>query len=40
MPGLAGIHLMSIRNLDAILRLIDEAGLRRGTQRVERVPAG
>jgi methylenetetrahydrofolate reductase (NADPH) len=40
MPGMAGVHLMSIRNLDAILRVIDEAGLRRGPRRVERVPAG
>jgi methylenetetrahydrofolate reductase (NADPH) len=39
-PGMAGIHLMSIRNLDAILRVIDEAGLDRGTSRVEPVPAG
>jgi methylenetetrahydrofolate reductase (NADH) len=39
-PGIAGVHLMSIRNLDAILHVIDEAGLRRGTERVERVPAG
>ena len=39
-PGIAGIHLMSIRNVDAILRVIDEANLRDGTARVERVPAG
>jgi methylenetetrahydrofolate reductase (NADH) len=39
-PGLAGVHLMSIKNPEAILRVIDEAGLRRGTGRVERVPAG
>jgi methylenetetrahydrofolate reductase (NADPH) len=39
-PGLAGLHLMSIKNLDGILRVIDEAGLRRGTGRVEPVPAG
>jgi methylenetetrahydrofolate reductase (NADPH) len=39
-PGIAGIHLMSIKGLDAILRVIDEAGLRRGTERVERLPAG
>jgi methylenetetrahydrofolate reductase (NADH) len=40
MPGLAGIHLMSIRNHEAILQVIDEAGLRRGTGRIEPVPAG
>jgi methylenetetrahydrofolate reductase (NADPH) len=39
-PGMAGVHLMSIRNHEAILRVIDEAGLRRGTERVEPVPAG
>jgi methylenetetrahydrofolate reductase (NADPH) len=39
-PGMAGIHLMSIRNLDSILRVIDEAGLDRGTRSVEPVPAG
>jgi methylenetetrahydrofolate reductase (NADPH) len=39
-PGLSGIHLMSIRNADAILRVIDEAGLHRGTERVQPVPAG
>jgi methylenetetrahydrofolate reductase (NADPH) len=39
-PGIAGVHLMSIRNVDAILRVIDEANLRGGTSRVERVPAG
>jgi methylenetetrahydrofolate reductase (NADH) len=40
-PGLAGIHLMSIKNREAILRVIDEAGLRRGTERrVESVPSG
>jgi len=39
-PGIAGVHLMSIRNLDAILHVIEEAGLRPGTERVERVPAG
>jgi methylenetetrahydrofolate reductase (NADPH) len=39
-PGIYGIHLMSIRNHDAILRVIDEAGLRRGTERVQPVPAG
>jgi methylenetetrahydrofolate reductase (NADPH) len=39
-PGLAGIHLMSIKNLEAILRLIDEAGLHRGTERIAPVPAG
>jgi methylenetetrahydrofolate reductase (NADPH) len=38
-PGLAGIHLMSIKNVEGILRVIDEAGLRRGTG-VEPVPAG
>lgn len=40
MPGLAGVHLMSIKNRDAILRVIDEAGLRGGTARVEPIPAG
>jgi methylenetetrahydrofolate reductase (NADPH) len=39
-PGVAGVHLMSIKNLEAILRVIDEAGLHRGTERVEPVPAG
>jgi methylenetetrahydrofolate reductase (NADPH) len=39
-PGIGGIHLMSINNLDAILRVIDEAGLHRGTERIEPVPAG
>jgi methylenetetrahydrofolate reductase (NADPH) len=39
-PGIGGIHLMSINNLDAILRVIDEAGLHRGTGRIEPVPAG
>jgi methylenetetrahydrofolate reductase (NADPH) len=39
-PGIAGVHLMSIRNVQAILRVIDEAHLHDGTARVERVPAG
>ncbi len=39
-PGVSGVHLMSIRGTDAILRVIDEANLRRGTGRVEPVPAG
>jgi methylenetetrahydrofolate reductase (NADH) len=39
-PGVSGIHLMAIRNHEAILRVIDEAGLRRGSGRVQPVPAG
>ncbi len=39
-PGISGVHLMSIKNLDAVLRVIDEADLGRGTERIERVPAG
>jgi methylenetetrahydrofolate reductase (NADH) len=39
-PGIAGVHLMSIRNLDAILQVIDEARLRPGADRIEGLPAG
>jgi hypothetical protein len=31
---------MSIKNREAILRVIDEAGLHRGTERIEPVRAG
>jgi methylenetetrahydrofolate reductase (NADPH) len=36
-PGVAGVHLMSIRNPDAILQVVEDAHLRPGG---ERVPAG
>jgi methylenetetrahydrofolate reductase (NADPH) len=26
-PGIAGVHLMSIRNEEAIVRVVEEAGL-------------
>jgi methylenetetrahydrofolate reductase (NADPH) len=40
MPGVSGVHLMSIRNASSILRVIEEAGLRRRSGRVDPVPAG
>jgi methylenetetrahydrofolate reductase (NADPH) len=39
-PGIAGVHLMSIRNVDAIVQVIDDADLRPGNERVAHVPAG
>ena len=39
-PGLSGVHLMSIKNVEAILRVIEDAGLHRGPKGIERVPAG
>jgi methylenetetrahydrofolate reductase (NADH) len=39
-PGIAGVHLMSIRNLDSILQVIDDTRLRPGGERVQRLPAG
>ena len=39
-PGISGVHLMSIHGLEQILEVVDAAGLARGDERVARLPAG